>query len=115
MLNCAFPIPPSQIYVLCKSHQLCHNENYSWKNHRNDFVLYLFLAIVTLFSVEGFRQGSSHNSGVESQSKLGSASHQYEIDLPASYGRQLISEEEMDIINVRISSMVILGDLNNKS
>ena len=59
--------------------------------------------------MEGFRQGSSHNSGQQTQSKLGSALHQYEVDLPASYGRRLISEEEMDIINVRISSVVQLS------
>jgi hypothetical protein len=69
-------------------------------------LFFLFSAIISLFSVEGFRQGSSHNSGRQSQSKLGSALHQYEVDLPASYGRMLISDEEMDIINVRIGGVV---------
>lgn len=66
-----------------------------------------FVAIISLFSVESFRQGSSHNSGQQSLSKLGDALHQYEVDLPADYGRRLISEEEMDIINVRYYSGAI--------
>ena len=63
--------------------------------------------------MESFRQGSSHNSGQKSQAKLGNALHQHEVDLPASYGRRLISEEEMDIINVRISIMVQLSYVAN--
>ena len=69
----------------------------------HNFALSLFVAIISL---ESFRQGSSHNSGQQSQSKLGDVLHQHKVDLPANYGRRIISEEEMDIINVRINVVV---------
>ena len=88
-------------------YSVCHDKLLS--ECRVIVLFFFFVAIISLFSVESFRQGSSHNSGQQSQTKLGNALHQHKVDLPASYGRRLISEEEMDIINVRISIMVQLS------
>ena len=65
----------------------------------------LFTAIVSV-SLENLRQGSSQQ---KQHSKSGPGVHQQTVQLPADYGRVPISEEEMDVINVRGSNVLVFN------